>query len=105
MFDRAALRAKELDEILATTGEPMYASYAHVPGGPHRTDGLNSGPLHGVPVSLKDQFDIKDVELTMGYAAYLGRISPENSALVDLLEANGAIIYVRTNVPQTLMVS
>lgn len=75
-----------------------------MPCGPHCTDGLNSGPLHGVPVSLKDQFDIKDVELTMGYAAYLGRISPENSALVDLLEANGAIIYVRTNVPQTLMV-
>lgn len=41
----------------------------------------------------------------MGYAALLGRISPENSSLVDLLEANGAIIYVRTNIPQTLMVS
>lgn len=41
----------------------------------------------------------------MGYAAYLGRISPENAALVDLLEAMGAIIYVRTNIPQTLMVS
>ena len=25
------------------------------------------GPLHGLPVSLKDQFHVKDVETTMGY--------------------------------------
>lgn len=66
---------------------------------------LHRGPLHGIPVSLKDQFDIKGVELNMGYGAYLGRISKENAAIVDLLEALGAIIYVRTNIPQTLMVS
>lgn len=40
----------------------------------------------------------------MGYGAYLGRISKENASIVDLLEALGAIIYVRTNIPQTLMV-
>ncbi|KAK9899619.1 amidase [Cystobasidium minutum MCA 4210] len=85
LFDRAEKRAKELDEYLAQNGKPM-------------------GPLHGVPVSLKDQFDIKGVELNMGYGAYLGRISPANASLVDLLEALGAIIYVRTNIPQTLMI-
>lgn len=68
------------------------------------TESVDRGPLHGVPVSLKDQFDIKGVELNMGYGAYLGRISPENAAIVDLLLALGAIIYVRTNIPQTLMV-
>lgn len=72
--------------------------------GSKQVEYVPSGPLHGIPVSLKDQFDIKDVELTMGYAGYLGRVSPANSSLVDLLEANGAIIYVRTNIPQTLMV-
>lgn len=40
----------------------------------------------------------------MGYAGYLGRYSTVNSSLVDLLLAAGAILYVRTNVPQTLMV-
>jgi amidase len=38
-----------------------------------------------------------------GYASYLGRISPRNAALVDLLLDGGAIIHVRTNVPTTLL--
>ena len=49
------------------------------------------------------QFDIKDFELNMGYAAYLGRISPEDSAIVRCLLKAGAVLYTRTNVPQTLM--
>ncbi|GAA5885687.1 hypothetical protein JCM6882_007528 [Rhodosporidiobolus microsporus] len=85
-FDRALQRAQELDEQLETTGKL-------------------AGPLHGVPISLKDQFDIKDVELTMGYAAYLNRISKQDSALVKLLSDAGAVLYVRSNVPQTMMIS
>ncbi|GAA5904101.1 hypothetical protein JCM5296_000334 [Sporobolomyces johnsonii] len=84
-FDHALERAKELDEILKATGKPV-------------------GPLHGVPISLKDQFDIAGTELTMGYVSYLGRISERDSALVRLLLDAGAIIHVRTNVPQTLMI-
>ncbi|GAA6006957.1 hypothetical protein JCM10207_009151 [Rhodosporidiobolus poonsookiae] len=83
-FDAALARAKELDEILEKTGKTV-------------------GPLHGVPVSLKDQFDIAGTELTMGYVSYLGRISERDSALVALLRDAGAVFHVRTNVPQTLM--
>ncbi|GAA5885685.1 hypothetical protein JCM6882_007527 [Rhodosporidiobolus microsporus] len=83
-FEQALVRAAQLDRQLLETGKP-------------------AGPLHGVPISLKDQFDIEGLECTMGYASYLGRISPRNSALVQLLLDAGAIIHVRTNVPQTLM--
>ncbi|GAA6038197.1 hypothetical protein JCM8097_005789 [Rhodosporidiobolus ruineniae] len=83
-FDDALKRAKELDEALEKTGKTV-------------------GPLHGVPVSLKDQFDIAGTELTMGYASYIGRISPRDSALVALLRDAGAVFHCRTNVPQTLM--
>jgi len=83
--ERALAQAKKLDEYRQKNGKTV-------------------GPLHGVPISLKDQFDIKGMELTMGYASYLGRISPENACLVDLLEAAGAVLYVRTNIPQTLMI-
>lgn len=85
-FDRALKRAKELDEHLATTGKLV-------------------GPLHSVPISLKCQFDVKGIELTMGYAAWLGRISPENASIVTMLEEMGAVLYVQTNVPQALTVS
>jgi len=36
----------------------------------------------------------------MGYAAYLGRISSENSAIVEVLFKAGAVLYVQTNIPQ-----
>ncbi|GAA6047051.1 hypothetical protein JCM3770_004172 [Rhodotorula araucariae] len=85
-FVKAIARARELDEILRTTGKTV-------------------GPLHGVPVSLKDQFDIKGTELTMGYAAYLGRISKRDCALVSMLNEAGAVLHCRTNVPQTMMIS
>lgn len=47
LFDRALARAAELDAHFATTGCLV-------------------GPLHGLPVSLKEQFDIEGVESTMG---------------------------------------
>lgn len=34
--------------------------------------GKTLGPLHGLPVSLKDQFHVKDVETSMGYVGWIG---------------------------------
>ncbi|KZT66478.1 general amidase [Daedalea quercina L-15889] len=84
LIDRALARAAELDEHLKTTGKPV-------------------GPLHGLPVSLKDQFHVKGVETTMGYASWVGRVAERDSAMVELLLQAGAIPYVKTNVPQTLL--
>jgi hypothetical protein len=60
--------------------------------------------LHGLPISLKDQICIKGLETTMGYVSWIGQYAKRNAVLVDILEAAGAVLYVRTNVPQTLMV-
>ncbi|CAL1695906.1 unnamed protein product [Somion occarium] len=61
------------------------------------------GPLHGLPISLKDQFRVKGHEASMGYVAWLGQVAEDDSALVKLLRQSGAVFYVKTNVPQTLM--
>ncbi|KAH9946646.1 general amidase [Amylocystis lapponica] len=61
------------------------------------------GPLHGLPISLKDQLSVKGLEATMGYAAWIGKFASEDAVLVDLLIQCGAVPYVKTNVPQTLM--
>ena len=66
--------------------------------------GTPVGPLHGLPISLKDQISIKGIESTMGYASWVGNYAEQNSVLVDILEAAGAVMFVKTNVPQTLMV-
>jgi len=40
----------------------------------------------------------------MGYAAWVGKYDTYNSVLVDLLLKAGAVFYVKTSVPQSLMV-
>lgn len=83
--ERALARAAELDDALGKTGKVV-------------------GPLHGLPISLKDQLCIKGLETTMGYVSWIGKYAEKNAVLVDILEECGAVPFVRTNVPQTLMV-
>ncbi|KAK7047326.1 hypothetical protein VNI00_006557 [Paramarasmius palmivorus] len=91
-IEKAIQRAKELDAILEKTGKVV-------------------GPLHGLPISLKDQFAIKGLETIMdsvdrkssGYVAWIGKYAESNCVLVDVLLECGAVLFVRTNVPQTLM--
>src|SRR6195952_794927 len=70
------------------------------------------GLLHGLPVSLKDQFHVRNVETTMGYVGWIGtfqgkKYEPKHqtfeSELVRELRQLGAILYVKTAVPHTLM--
>ncbi|KAH7397255.1 amidase signature domain-containing protein [Pyrenochaeta sp. MPI-SDFR-AT-0127] len=70
------------------------------------------GPLHGVPVSLKDQFHVKDVETTMGYVGWIGTFQGKKdtgkekvyeSEMVKMLRNAGAVLYCKTAVPHTLM--
>ncbi|CAK7222448.1 hypothetical protein SBRCBS47491_004868 [Sporothrix bragantina] len=84
-FDEAEQRARYLDDYLAREGKVL-------------------GPLHGLPISLKDSFNLAGVQSTIGYVSFLGRPVPTtNGALVDLLLELGAVLYVKTNIPQTLM--
>lgn len=61
------------------------------------------GPLHGVPVSLKDTFKIKNYDASIGIAALAFKPATQNSVLVDILLDAGAVLYCKTNIPQTLM--
>ncbi|KAK3045489.1 hypothetical protein LTS18_013755, partial [Coniosporium uncinatum] len=84
-FDQALERAKECDDYLAKNGKPM-------------------GPLHGLPISLKDSFNVKGVTATIGYVSFAKNPPAEqNSVLVDMLLEQGAVFYVKTNIPQTMM--
>ena len=40
----------------------------------------------------------------LGYVSWIGRIAEHDATLTDILIECGAALYVRTNVPQTLMV-
>ncbi|EXJ86998.1 hypothetical protein A1O3_03955 [Capronia epimyces CBS 606.96] len=92
-FDAALADAKLLDEHFATFKTSV-------------------GPLHGLPVSLKDQFHIKGVDTTMGYVGWIDTFQGNKddrrkrtfeSELVRELRASGAVLYCKTSVPHTLM--
>ncbi len=56
-----------------------------------------SGPLHGVPVAIKDLYDIAGVPTTGCCAAYLDRVATTDSPVVARLRAAGAIVVGKTN--------
>ncbi|KAJ7106593.1 general amidase [Mycena epipterygia] len=82
--ERALERARELDAHLSRTGTVV-------------------GPLHGLPISLKDQFTMKGLETIIGYVKRIGLQAESDCVLVEILYECGAVPFVRTNVPQTLM--
>lgn len=114
-FEDGFTRARQLDEYLEKTGKL-------------------AGPLHGLPVSLKDLFHVKGVDACIGssvkfheranqsrkrrestkYESYLqndiGWVGLTNKPAVKdgnaavTLRRLGAVLYVKTNVPQSMMV-
>ncbi len=54
-------------------------------------------------MSLKDGFKVKGYDASLGIAALAFNPAKENSVLVDCLLDAGAVLYCKTNVPQTLM--
>ncbi len=58
------------------------------------------GPLHGVPVTVKENIDQDGRSTPNGVSAYADVIAPEDSPVVRNLKAAGAIIIGRTNTPE-----
>ncbi|KAI4722668.1 amidase [Aureobasidium sp. EXF-10727] len=92
-YDAAIESAQKLDHYLANHKKPI-------------------GPLHGLPVSLKDQFHVRGVETHMGYVGWIGTFQGEKgtgkekvyeSEMVKELRDLGAVLFVKTAVPHTLM--
>ncbi|KAK6442314.1 hypothetical protein LTR95_001446 [Oleoguttula sp. CCFEE 5521] len=92
-FDAAIADAEKADAYFAEHKKPL-------------------GALHGLPVSLKDQFHVKDVETHMGYVGWIGTFEGKKgtnkekvfeSEMVKELRSLGATLYCKTSVPHTLM--
>jgi amidase len=82
--ERALQRAAFLDTYLVEHGKPF-------------------GPLHGLPISVKEHLGMENCDLNGGFVAWVGRVSKEDAHLLQILWAAGAVFYVRTTQPQSLM--
>lgn len=62
-----------------------------------------SGPLAGIPVSLKDFFSVKGYDASFGFSRLALNPLREDGESTQLLRDAGAVPYVKTNVPITMM--
>ena len=62
--------------------------------------GWATGPLHGVPISIKDLELSKGITSTMGSALFRDRVPDMDSIVVERVKAAGAIVLGKTNTPE-----
>lgn len=82
--ERALERAAYLDAYLKEHGKPV-------------------GPLHGIPISVKEHLAMKGLDHNGGFVAWVGKVPKEDALILQILWAAGAVFYVRSPQPQTLM--
>jgi fatty acid amide hydrolase len=84
LFDRARTEAKAADAARAG-GEPL-------------------GPLHGVPFTVKEMFDVAGTPTTLGLTTWRDRVAAADAPPVRRLRQAGAVLLGKTNVPQLGMI-
>ena len=60
------------------------------------------GPLHGVPMTIKESYDVAGMPTTWGLPALKDNVAPRNALAVDRLLAAGVVLFGKTNVPAWL---
>ena len=57
------------------------------------------GPLHGVPIAVKDQIETAGIMTTFGSIAMQGYVPTEDATVISKLKDAGAIILAKTTMP------
>ena len=81
-FARARKRAKAADRALKS--------------------GKKWGPLHGLPMTVKESFNVEGLKTTWGNPAFRDSVANYTSVAIARLQAAGAVIFGKTNVPLLL---
>jgi Asp-tRNA(Asn)/Glu-tRNA(Gln) amidotransferase A subunit family amidase len=76
--------------------DPAHATELARAADAQRQEGKGVGPLHGVPVGLKDVIDTADMPTEHGCRAFSGRRPDEDAACVTALRRAGAIVIGKT---------
>ena len=95
-YGKVAVKAQEKTNCLTEVMIPDAETWA-------RTDVNLKGPLAGIPVSLKDSIAVRGFDVSVGYSCNTGKPCTKDGAMVRLLKDAGAIPFVKTNLPVTLL--
>ena len=64
------------------------------------TSGMPCGPLHGVPMTIKDSFETAGVVTTAGTTGLRDHVPDTNATVVERLLDAGAVLLGKTNTPE-----
>jgi fatty acid amide hydrolase len=96
-------RIEEVDPRLNAMAIPLFDQARVVAAGADRRDPDQRGPLHGLPVTVQECFDVVGTDSTAGVASRVGRPAGRDATLVARLRSAGAVILGKTNVAQLLL--
>src|SRR5215204_6814324 len=65
-----------------------------------RRPAAQRGCLAGLPIPIKDLTDVEGVRTTYGSPIFADNVPKKSNILVETLEANGGIIYAKSNTPE-----
>lgn len=65
-----------------------------------RSQGTATGPLHGIPLVLKDNIDLAGMPTTSGCRALAGAMPRKSAAVVERLQRAGAVIVGKSNLSE-----
>lgn len=65
-----------------------------------RRKGFKPSPLHGVPITIKEAFDVAGLRTTSSHPPLRDNVARSDASLVARLRAAGAVILGKTNVPE-----
>lgn len=68
-----------------------------------RRRGDTVGPLHGLPITIKDNIDLMGTDATLGMRARQHQPALTDAPVVHLLKEAGALVLGKTNIPQLLL--
>ena len=88
----------QLHAFLTVTPEIALEQAAKADAATARGESL--GPLHGLPISIKDLQMTKGVRTTGGSLAYKDRVPDANAAYIDSIFDAGAVMLGKTNTPE-----
>lgn len=82
--ERALARAEELDRYFSVHKKPV-------------------GPLHGLPISVKDNMCMKGLACDCGFAAWADEVPDDDAYILKILWSAGSVFHARTTLPQLIV--
>jgi amidase len=87
-----------INAVVTLDRERAYSAAARADEAAARGEWL--GPLHGLPITIKDAIEVADVRSTGGATELSNHIPGADAPAVARLKAAGAIVFGKTNVPR-----